>query len=154
MFRDRAVALAEKGFRVFKLLPNGKTPACSGFFDVATANPRRVHEMWTCPVSGDTLHNNIGVATGRGLVVIDVDVKHGRIGMSSLWTLVERHKLRLRGRYMVRTPSGGLHLYVWTSKEALVPNAANRWPGIDVRGHHGYVVGAGSTIDGRSYEEI
>lgn len=108
--------------------------------------------MWTCPVSGDCLHNNIGVATGGGLVVLDIDVKNSRRGMASLWGLISQG-FPLRGRYVVRTPTGGLHIYLPDSG-VYIPNGTNRLPGIDVRGHHGYVVGAGSVIGDRAYEEV
>lgn len=148
--RDHAVALARQGFRVFKLLIGGKTPAAAGWPQTASSDPDAVHQMWTCPVSGESLDNNIGIATGDGLVVLDVDVKADKAGLQSL-AVLEDLGLQ-RSSFEVRTPSGGLHLYYVTDPDAFIPNSTSKLaPGIDVRGHHGYVVAPGSVTQGGAY---
>lgn len=78
-FRDRAAALAtRRKLRLFKLEVGSKQPITQEFYRLASSDPRRVYDMWTCPVTGESLHNNIGVLTGDGLLVIDVDVKGAR----------------------------------------------------------------------------
>jgi hypothetical protein len=75
---------------------------------------------------------NIGLRTGDGLVVIDIDPKHGgRVDPAWAPTRTER------------TPSGGVHLFYASAEQ--VPNSAGKIaPGVDVRGYHGYVVAAPS----------
>jgi hypothetical protein len=78
--------------------------------------------------------------------------------------------------YTVRTPSGGTHLYfychchachplglvgsfdrttgelTWLDQRSPRNSASHVGPMIDVRAHGGYVLGAGSSVDGRQYE--
>jgi hypothetical protein len=145
--RDHAVALASDGFRVFKLVVNGKTPAIERFYDIASKDEDVVHAMWTDPVSGDSLDNNVGILTGDGLVVLDVDTKDGKPGLQSLEILSEVCGLEKGNTRMAKTASGGVHLYYGTDQH--VPNSASKLgPGLDVRGHHGFVVAPGSTVPG------
>ena len=92
----------------------------------------------------------VGVATGRGLVVVDLDVKHD--GEAAL-QLLEGTNEDLPPTMRVRTPSGGIHLYFHSTKD--LRNSASRIaPGIDIRGDGGYVVGPGTEINGKPYQEI
>jgi hypothetical protein len=57
--------------------------------------------------------------------------------------------------YWVATPSGGWHLYFRAPDGSGIRNSASLiGPQIDVRGAGGYVVGAGSVVDGRPYEVL
>lgn len=150
--RSQAEALAARGFKVFPLIANGKTPRDKAFYDVATADPQRVHDLWTDSVTGWPQQWNIGLLMGDGFAAIDVDVKGGKPGMASLGAL----KLP-RDTLTVRTPSGGLHLLYRTPRDVANVSDTDKAPsplgrGIDVRGWHGYVVAAGSTIEGGRYE--
>jgi putative DNA primase/helicase len=147
--RDAAVALTAY-FRVFKLQVNGKTPAHERWLKVASDDPEIVRKMWTDPVSGESEHNNIGILTGIGFYVVDVDVKNGAMGSDSLEMLKD---LGLdTDTVSAQTPSGGFHLYYRSAGNVTVKNSANLLgPGIDVRGWHGYVVAPPSTIDGVPY---
>jgi hypothetical protein len=148
--RDHAVALAAF-FRVFKLVVNGKTPAIEGWTASASNDPDVVQQMWTCPVTGESLDNNIGILTGEGFFVLDVDVRDDKPGRDTLATL-EALDLST-DTVSVRTPTGGLHLYYSLPPSSTVRNSVNEvGPGIDVRGWHGYVVAPPSTIDGKPYE--
>lgn len=149
--RAQAEALAARGFKVFPLIPNGKTPRDKAFYDVATADPQGVHDLWTDSVTGWPQPWNIGLLMGDGFAAIDVDVKNGKPGMASLGALnLPRDTLT------VRTPSGGLHLLYATDRDVANVSDSDKSPsplggGIDVRGHHGYLVGAGSVIDEQAY---
>jgi len=148
--RDRAVDLARMGFRVFKLKVGDKTPDVSKPYDVASSDPGVVHRVWTNPVNGESVDNNIGVACGNGLMVLDVDVKNGKPGMQSL-EFLEDMGLPIDG-LRVRTPSGGIHVYLEVPPDTHIPNSVEKIAaGVDVRGHHGYVVGAGSVVGGIEY---
>lgn len=136
----------------FKLPPNQKFPPPFRFFEKATSDPDELCEMWTEPVSGDTSPHNAGVLTGDGIFVPDVDVKNGRKGRESLRELVGQGLIPLN-TYCVRTPSGGLHIYLKSPPGVVVRNRVDWMPGIDIRGHHGYVAGVGSIVDGQPYTE-
>lgn len=91
---------------------------------------------------------NVGIATGGGLVVIDVDPRSGGDdGMVDL-----RARLgALPDTVEALTGGGGRHVYLSTTVE--VRNSAGVLaPGVDVRGEGGYVVAPPSThASGRTY---
>jgi hypothetical protein len=137
-----ALCLAADGFRVFPLEPDGKKPLIENWPERATTDEKQVLAWWQIWPEA-----NIGVATGKGLVVLDADVKGGKPGLGSLVLIDLDHNLPETLR--VRTPSGGVHVYLKTDPDLKVPNSVNSlrdYPGIDVRGDGGYVVGRGSTI--------
>lgn len=155
---DKALALAAKGFYVFPLVPDGKTPAIAGFPQRASRDPEKVKELWTRtdPVSGavEARSFNIGIYTGRygddkALLVVDVDVKKGKKGLEEL----KRHQF-LHGvpeTLSVDTPSGGLHLYYVVDK-AMRQGVDVLGDGLDVRSNGGYVVAAGSMTSAGVYK--
>ncbi|MFZ9416970.1 MAG: bifunctional DNA primase/polymerase, partial [Alphaproteobacteria bacterium] len=125
-----ALHLAGLGFRV---VPKGakKSPAVDDWPNAATANPEDVRSMWRrFPAAG------VCVATGRGLVVVDIDPRHG--GDQTLSDLLGKND-PLPPTPTVRTGSGGTHIYFRTS-EAGWKNRANILPGIDIRTDGGQVV--------------
>jgi Bifunctional DNA primase/polymerase, N-terminal/AAA domain len=141
---DAALRYADNGWRVFPLVANGKTPATEhGFKDASTAESR-IREWF-----GNGRPCNLGIATGAGLLVIDVDVKGGVDGYASLVRL-ETELGPLGDTRTAVTPSGGRHLYYATTED--VPSSAGTLgPGLDVRGAGGYVVAPPSTINGTPY---
>lgn len=143
--RAAAVRLAEQGFRVFPLVPLGKTPAVEHPFQVATSDPARADRMWA-PVLGAPDERNVGLATGDGLLVVDVDMKPGQDGARSLFAL-DMQGLVPETR-TVRTPSGGLHLYYQVPAGCRVANSVSKLaPNVDVRAENGYVVAPGSVTE-------
>lgn len=144
--RDHAIGLARKGFRVFKLRLDSKKPEVEAFPDQASSDPAVVAEMWSCPVTGEPLHNNIGISTDD-LLVIDVDVKNGKQGAESLETLIDCFGLNIKTRTAL-TPSGGRHLYYRLPAGSLVRGdlTGKLGHGIDVRSYHNFVVAPGSTL--------
>lgn len=95
-----------------------------------------------------------GIACGRPpchLVGIDLDVKQDQDGIAALSALAERHDFTLPATVTVLTPSGGRHLWFSGPADTHIPNSVGRLaPGIDIRGHGGYLVGPGSrTTAGR-----
>ncbi|MCU1670514.1 MAG: hypothetical protein JWP40_3441 [Blastococcus sp.] len=161
--RDMAVSLAGRGWAVFPCRPGDKRPAVPEWEQRACSDPAPVGRYWPSP------RHNIGVACGpSGLVVIDLDTAaHGgelpqewRIpgvneGADVLAVLVERLGQKWPHTYMVRTPSGGTHLYYQGSEGREIRNSASKiGPMIDVRAAGGYVVAAGSVTSVGVYEVL
>jgi hypothetical protein len=138
-----ALALAKRGFRVFPLVPDGKTPAIKAWPEKATTDLSTL-EKWF----GSPRNYNIGIATGNGLTVIDIDCKNGRNGFESYSALAALHDIP--DSYTVTTPTGGKHVYL-ASNEDHRNSASKLGEGVDVRGLGGFVVGPGSTIGGAFY---
>lgn len=139
-----ALEAAAKGFRVFPVKANSKIPALKDWPDKATDDRRRIESWWNLDPDA-----NIGIATGHGLLVVDADTKDNRPGGDSLDML---DMIGLPASYRVATPSGGTHVYLkidgpQRNRAGTIPD----YPGIDIRGDRGYVLGPGSTIDGRAY---
>lgn len=154
MIHQRAKQLAEMGFYIFHLIPNGKTPLKKGWQKEATNDPQKVLKSWHDPMLELFKNDNIGIYTGKfqdgALLVLDVDTKEGKKGLSSLAALkTAGHKLPKTLTQV--TASGGYHL-IYKVKEA-VPNSVGKLgPGLDVRSKGGYIVGAGSMVPGGQYQ--
>ena len=69
--KKAALAYAKHGIRVFPIQPNDKRPfpRSHGCLD-ATTNTDVITRWWT-----DHPNANVAIATGAGLVVIDIDTK-------------------------------------------------------------------------------
>ena len=128
---------------------NGKTPATPHGCKDATTDPARIAEWW----GGGSTHN-VAVATGNGLVVLDVDTDHdaGKFGDETLSDL-ERQYGPLPETWTCLTGGGGIHYYFQCDDPALTV-AAGFAPGLDYRGAGGYVIAPPSIhpITGRAYE--
>ncbi len=163
-----ALAAASVGWHVFPCAVGAKRPALRGNWqELATTSPAQIRDWWA------RAPYNIGIACGpSALVVIDLDRPHDEeddeepadgtlfqlSGADILSGLASKRGERYPGgTYIVDTPSGGCHLYFSTG--CLSPGADPRirnsagvvGPHIDVRADGGYVVGAGSRINGRAY---
>ena len=142
---EEALQLAEDGFRIIPLhTPDpthasgcscrrsecnsvGKHPRTANGVKDATLDEKEIRRWWaTWPDA------NIGIATGGGLVVLDVDPRHD--GDSSLEALEgEYGEIVTRS---VRTGGGGLHLYL----QGDLPSRGAFRPGLDLKAEGGYVV--------------
>jgi putative DNA primase/helicase len=144
---EYALHYATRGYHVFPLAPNSKAPLVSkeqggrGCLD-ATRDAEQIGRWWEAEPRA-----NIGIATGHaGLLVIDVDPRKTPEWLKSL------NSLQLPETTTVRTPSGGFHHYLYSELARSITIGTNLLPGIDWRCNGGYVVAAGSSIDGRLYE--
>jgi hypothetical protein len=167
-FLAAALAAAEHGWHVFPVRPGDKRPAVSDWENRATVDPARIERCWT---SGPY---NIGIACGpSGLAVVDLDTpKPGNDTPPERWRVDGVHDgadvfalvCERDGAgdwpvdtYTVDTPRGGTHLYyAHPDAEPLLRNTSGDagnglgWL-IDTRAHGGYVLGAGSVVNGRPY---
>lgn len=129
-----ADAYIGEGWRIFPVVPGGKTPAVDGW---QTFNPMGYH------FNG----HNLGLPTGaeNGIVVVDVDPKNG--GWESLAEL-EKQYGKLPDTLRSNTANGGAHFF-FRHPGGFVGNGAGIYdkPGVDVRGDGGYVVVPPSILD-------
>lgn len=139
-----ALDYAERGWRVLPLRAGAKVPATARGSRDASADLRRVAAWWDAePERG------IGIATGGGLVVLDVDGEEGADALAEL----ERRHGELPSTISAITGSGGAHYYFAANGTAIRNSAGRLGAGLDVRGEGGYVVAAPSLHpSGRRYE--
>lgn len=141
---EHAMALAAAGWRVHPLRAGSKLPMLPGWQNAATNDAATVREWWTAtPAAG------IGIATGGGVFVLDVDT-NGKAGADSLAALIAQHG-PLPSTLTARTASGGLHFY-FASAEPVRNSAGKVGPDLDIRGAGGFVVAPPTMIDGRDYQ--
>lgn len=144
--RDAALALAGQGLPVFQLhhptqdgcscgnapcASPGKHPRTPGWQDKATTDAGQIRTWWTTSPNA-----NIGIRTGDGLYIVDVDGEKGQRSLTAL---------DLRPTRTART-GHGVHLYYHSPAGAELGNAggATIADGIHGRGDGGYVVAPGS----------
>ncbi|MFG2789970.1 bifunctional DNA primase/polymerase [Streptomyces sp. NPDC048419] len=167
-----ALQAAARGWCVHPLRPGGKgsalhgeracprTGECAGghvkWEQRATTDPDRIRGAWS------TGAFNVGIAPGpSGLVVVDLDVPKEEEqkgssaapgGATSFMALCERAGESWPTTYMVRTPSGGMHLYFTAPPDVRLQNTARTVaPCVDTRAWGGNVVAAGSTTPQGAY---
>ena len=124
-----AIACAKAGLPLFPLKPRSKVPLHVGWQDQATTDKRRLRRLlrshpWC----------NLGIVTGRGIIVVDID---GDVGEESYEGLTSRHGL-LPKTALSWTGGGGFHSLFRVDRP--VPNRGPLLPGIDIRGDGGYIV--------------
>ncbi len=157
-----AIAAAERGWHVFPLIPGDKRPAVRSWEPRATTDAERIACCWAVGAF------NVGIATGPSrLVVIDLDTPKnpddavpepwqgaGVVdGADVLAALCEQYRQPYPCEtFTVRTASGGTHLYFTAPAGEPLRNSAGKlgWK-VDTRAAGGYVVGPGSTVNGRIY---
>ena len=126
----------DRGWAVFPLVANTKTPATTNGFKDATTDQNQINQWFK------TAHN-IGIATGKGLLVLDIDRKHGKDGGEVLASL-EREHGKLPDTLTATTPSGGEHLYFSYPANVAIQSRANickeHGEGLDIRADGGYIV--------------
>ena len=122
--REVAMQYVRMGMRVLPLQPRSKVPV------------GRWAHLQDEPLTVETVEQafepdyNIGIMTGAGVIVLDVDGEKGRRS--------------LNGLHLPETPvvntGGGWRYYFRVPKGREVGNAVGLLPGIDIRGSGGYVV--------------
>lgn len=166
-----ALTWLSRGIPVIPCSRTDKGPMVKGFGRDATpeqlapfSDPNQAKAWW----SGRFRRAHVGILTGRGtdgrgLVVIDLDMKKADTVLPDEYAdvasgadVLERIALGAKGdwpdTYMVLTPSGGIHLYFQQPADGPLigcatgagPTAPHLGPLIDVRGVGGLVIAAGS----------
>ncbi|HET7487958.1 MAG TPA: bifunctional DNA primase/polymerase [Acidimicrobiales bacterium] len=155
---DAAAGYARRGWAVFPChAPAARGCTCGAAGCASPAkHPRSRHGLHDATTDAAAVaawwrrwpQANVGVRTGGGLVVLDVDPAHG--GADSLAAL-EAAVGPLPATMTVHTGGGGLHLY-FAHGHALRNSAGKLGPGLDVRGEGGYVIAPPSRhISGAAY---
>lgn len=141
-----ARSLAAAGVPVFPCVVEGKRPLTRrGFLD-ASSDPEQVAAWWS-----GTPDANIGIPTGAasGVVVVDVDVHGPQDGRAAYQRATDAGLVDGAG-LLVRTPTGGAHVYfpATPGREQRSWQAATA--GVDFRGDGGYIIAPPSRriIDG------
>src|SRR5690606_35358225 len=159
-----ALSAAERGLAVIPL-SRTKLPALRSPHRDDPATPNRCHracrrlghgvsEPPTEPVRIRRMSAAAPHATGYGiacglpphhLIGIDLDTKTGTDASAALREIALRHLFTIPATVVVRTPSGGRHLWLSRPPDLVVPNSASRLaPVSHVRGARGFLRGPGS----------
>ncbi len=131
-----AARLAAHGVPVFPCVPGGKRPLTSHGFHDATADARQVALWWKRWPSA-----NIGVPTGAAsrMDVVDVDLKRTGSGYPA-FARARQAGLVDGWLALVRTPSGGMHVFYPTARGRPQPSWQATSVCVDFRGEGGYVI--------------
>ena len=148
---EQALQLAQQGFHVFPLEPNGKKPVISDFPNRASRDPEKIKRWF------ENNERNIGISTtkfgdDKALVVIDVDNKNGKHGDAQLLSL-ELEGYDLPPSLEQSTTTGGRHI-IYCVDTPCKQGANVLGDGLDIRSRGGYIVAMGSEIDGKAYRQI
>lgn len=148
---DHALQYAQHGLKVFPVHwidagqcscgredcgSAGKHPLTPSGCNDASANPEVISKWWS-----QWPKANVAIATGEasGIFVIDIDVADGKNGAASLAEL-EAEIGPIPRDAVVRTGSGGWHIYLKLADLPIRNSASKIGEHIDVRGSGGYVV--------------
>lgn len=141
LYRE-ARRLAAAGQPVFPCRSTGakaKAPLTKHGLNDATTDPKRIRSWWQRDGNA-----SIGIPTGIMWDVLDVDVKNDTDGRVHL-PYLQRLGLLNGCKKVVRTPSGGYHLYFRAAPG--LTNKASATLGLDVRAQGGYVLAPPSYIE-------
>jgi hypothetical protein len=127
---SESLRLTRLGYAIFPCRPGRKEPATPhGVLD-ATTDEATIRVWWARWPDA-----NVALATGRGLVVIDVDP-------GAAWpSQSDRESIRQLRPPLARTPRGGWHIYFRVPTGHVWRNSASRLAEhVDVRAEGGYVL--------------
>jgi hypothetical protein len=135
----QAFAYAAAGWPVFPCKPGRKVPDTEhGFLD-ATTSPAEISAWWA-----QRPRDNVAIATGApGPDVLDVDVKPDGDGFAA-FNRLRRAGLLTGARALVRTRSGGLHVYYAGTAQ---PSGRLVRHFLDLKAAGGYVIAPPSFVD-------
>jgi hypothetical protein len=150
-----AVAYARAGLLVFPCVAGEKRPLTEHGFTDASTDAVRVAAWWRRWPQA-----NVGLASGRpgGFDVLDIDVHPGGSGFPAL-RRARQAGLADGWAVLVRSPSGGVHLYFPVDPEREQRSWAIPRAHVDFRGAGGYVIAPPSQVmdehgGGRGYRLI
>lgn len=135
-----ALMYAQYHFKVFPLKVNSKSgQVLKSWKEEATTDQDTIMNWFS------NTDYNVGVRTGNGLLVIDVDNKNGKNGYQSIEPFLNNFPKTL----VVKTANNGWHMYYYVDRP--ISCKVGLYEAIDIRGEGGYVVGAESVIENKKY---
>ncbi|MCA8254820.1 bifunctional DNA primase/polymerase [Burkholderia sp. AU31624] len=145
---DHALAHHRRGFRVIPCAKGTKDAVLKDWPNKAFSTEAEIREHWRAHPD----HNVAILASecrGAPTMVVDLDVKNGKDGLSELARLESEYGA-LPETLTAESASGGLHQFY------LVPRATSSRTdslasGVDIKSDRGYVVAAGSIVNGKQY---
>lgn len=143
---EAALSYAQGGIPVFPCNPHNKRPLTEHGFKDATTDPERIRSWWR-----EHPQAMIGVPTGSvsGVFVIDLDVDEEKnIDGRKVYKDLFLKNGGTPDTIAQETPRGGLHLLFRDEGLGIKSSVGKLGPGIDVRGHGGYIIIAPSVMTG------
>ncbi|MEX3510664.1 bifunctional DNA primase/polymerase [Kocuria carniphila] len=131
---------AEAGVPIFPCIGGTKRPGTENAFADATTDLDQIDWWWSRHP-----HSNIGLRTGHGVDVLDIDVHSAGDGFGPLRQLLQIG-LGNTWSHAVRSPSGGLHLYYPSDPDRPQRTWSRRSAHLDFRGTGGYIMAPPSQI--------
>lgn len=131
-----------------QLQPNSKKAFQSGWTDFSREKLQALDTLT------DT-SKNYGVITGKvnNIVVFDYDIHKLSSDRQQNYTLESLKGIHGEKTIIIKTPSGGFHVYQGMDERTKDWKQKIGIDGfLDIKTHGGYVVGPGSSIDGKKYE--
>lgn len=108
-FLDAALYYASIGWRVMPLVPRDKNPWIKDWGNAATTDESQIREWWR-----QRPQSNVGILTGHGLCVLDVDdkpEKHGGLLGSDFLREWELEHGEISETVCAQSGTGGMHYY-------------------------------------------
>ena len=131
------------GFRLFPVSANKKSPPLIRDFENQASFDVAQLKAWARKWPGC----NWAIATGHGLLVVDVDMSRG--GGETIAKVIAGHPLP--ATLEQATPSGGAHL-IYRVAQSVKQGVDVLGPGVDIRSRGGYIVAPGSVTERGRYE--
>lgn len=139
---EAALDAARRGFAVFPLVPNAKTPALKNWQNLATTDTTQLEAWWA-----QWPEANIGIVTTPYLVV-DIDPWKGGDATAELLALTEDFPKTLCSR----SGRGGSHMIYALPEHVVVRGGADKLgKGIDIKSWGGLIAAPGSAIKEGTY---
>lgn len=129
-FLDAALYYASLGWRVMPLYPRGKMPWVKDWGNNATTDESIIRGWWQLQPQ-----SNVGILTGNGLCVIDVDdkpEKHGGLLGSDFLRDWELEHADISETVCAKSGTGGMHYY-FDVGDAKIPGCQSDTIFIDIR---------------------
>jgi hypothetical protein len=139
--REAAHIAARRGFDVFPITPDRKTPLIANWQNLATQDPAQIDAWWT-----EWPDANIAAATNN--LVIDVDPRNG--GGDTIGTLLDIEEFPKTDCAARRKAAATISFT--RRRTGPVKGGTNKLgKGVDIKARGGYILLPGSTIEGRAY---
>jgi Bifunctional DNA primase/polymerase, N-terminal/Primase C terminal 2 (PriCT-2) len=143
-----ALEWARRGRPVFPA--DGKVALIKDWYNEATTDPEQI-KAWAVQFPGCNFAFPPGRSDEMALDVDEKEAKEGKPakhGKADLAGLQKEHGFKIAHTLVIRTPSGGAHIYL----KGVVPSSNGRIaPALDIKSNGGYVLCPGSQIDGNPY---